>query len=391
MEPASEGHKFNHDLLANEGDRCAVRKLYPTLEQVLYHEELVAYFNKYNDRADTAKKTSRIWGKWAIVLGAIAIVLAAIEIIAEITAYRFGALLIGGVASVCGLASVTIGAFGVLLGARKREWLHNRFMGERIRQFHFQSLIAQLTQVAAVLQTADDKLDQAKTAFLTERRSLFVEFQNQFGGNVDGKFNSVIGPHGEADCWLYKTEYPLAPAEGRQRLETFFKAYRQLRIQHQLDYANYKLEDDHRIFSPMPVRQAKVLEHITNAGIAWLLVIHLTVLGIVAFTVGAVIVGAGLGNSVAEATGVISIIFCVAIIFIAVVALAARAFQQGIQPEREVERYQQYRSAVQSVLDQFDEVDTPTEKIRIIRQMERLAFDEMRNFLRTHDRSSFAI
>jgi hypothetical protein len=80
-----------------------------------------------------------------------------------------------------------------------------------------------------------------------------------------------------------------------------------------------------------------------------------------------------------------------AIIVIAIVALSARAFQQGLQPERETERYQQYRSAVQSILEQFDEADTPNQKLRVIRQMERLSFDEMRNFVRTHERSSFAI
>jgi hypothetical protein len=81
----------------------------------------------------------------------------------------------------------------------------------------------------------------------------------------------------------------------------------------------------------------------------------------------------------------------VAIIVIAVVALAARAFQQGLQPEREIERYQQYRSAVQGILEQFDESDLPSQKVMAMRRMERVAFDEMRTFLITNDRSSFAI
>ena len=49
------------------------------------------------------------------------------------------------------------------------------------------------------------------------------------------------------------------------------------------------------------------------------------------------------------------------------------------------------RSAVQSILEQFDEADTASQKIKVMRQMERVAFDEMRNFVRTYDRSSFAM
>jgi hypothetical protein len=71
--------------------------------------------------------------------------------------------------------------------------------------------------------------------------------------------------------------------------------------------------------------------------------------------------------------------------------LVVRAFEQGLQPEREIERYQQYRSAVQSVLERFEKAETVVEKLNSMRQMERVAFDEMRNFLLTSDRSSFVV
>ncbi len=160
MQRGNDKHTFNDDLLANKGDRRAVHELYPTLEHALYHPELVAYFKKFNDRADSAKKMSRTWGKLSIVLGAAALVLAATEIVARflieshsswcivrfMIEYHFS-LAIGGIAAACGILSVAIGGFGVLFGSRKQQWLHIRFMGERIRQFHFQSLIAQLPQI----------------------------------------------------------------------------------------------------------------------------------------------------------------------------------------------------------------------------------------------------
>jgi hypothetical protein len=388
---ALDEHIFNDDLLTNADDHKAARELYPTIEHVLYHKELIDYFQKYNDRADIAKKTSRTWGKWAIALGAAAIALAAIEIIVEIAAASPWPLLVGAVAATCGVLSVAIGAFGVLFGSRKREWLHNRFMGERVRQFHFQSFVALLPEIVASLDRHGEKAATAKTEFESGRRILFLQFKNEFERHLDGQFASVIGPYGEAEWWLHKSERTFASANYQQELEPLFTAYRDLRIKHQLGYANFKLQSDHKIFSAMPVRQAEVLENISKAGIAWLLLIHVSVLAIVLSTFAVLVLGMPLVSAIGDAASLISIVFSVAIIVIAVVALSARAFQQGLQPEREIERYQQYRSAVQSILEQFDEADTPNQKVRVMRQMERVAFDEMRNFVRTHDRSSFAM
>ena len=72
-------------------------------------------------------------------------------------------------------------------------------------------------------------------------------------------------------------------------------------------------------------------------------------------------------------------------------ALAARAIQDGLQPEREAERYQQYRSAVRFVLERFDLSESQKEKLRIMQEMERLVFDEMRNFLISGNRTRFVM
>jgi hypothetical protein len=401
MQKDIDEHKFNDDLLANEGDRAKIRELYPTLEHVLYHKELIDYFKGFNDRANVAKKKSRLLGKWAIILGAISISLAAAEIVVErVSLVEFEnlplPLAIGGVAAICGLSSVAIGAFGVLFGSRKREWLCNRFMGERIRQFHFQSLIARVDEILTSVGSEAgeskevsevDKAKALKARFESGRHQVLTEFQHQFDGKIDSKFNGVIGLSGEAEFWLHKSQKLPAVAEARPELGDLLIAYRELRIKHQLGYADYKLQSDHKMFSAMPRTQAKVLESISMAGIAWLFLIHGSVIVIVLFVLLAFLVG----HPVTHAAGVVTGIFSVAIIAIAVVALSARAFEQGLQPEREIERYQQYRSAVQAVLEQFDDADSPAQKLRIMRRMERLVFDEMRNFLLTNNRSSFVM
>jgi hypothetical protein len=384
-------HTFNDDLLANEADLDTVRKFHPELAHALHHPELIAWFNQFNDPANAAKKASRKWGERAIMLGALALVLAAGEIVTMLVTGSHWSLVIGGVAAACGLAGVAIGATGVLFGKRKAQWLHNRFMTERIRQFHFQSLIELLPQVLASARAGGDK-----RAFDAERARLFAQFRAHFDGKADSQFSNVIGPDGEKQFWLPEPQNS-PPVEDSPELELFCKAYLHLRVQHQLGFADYKLKPDHKLYSEMPVQQAKVLESVSKAGLAWLLLIHGVVFVLVCVTaiVGLYQLVGGAGHSHDDITiglaSAVSIAFSVAIIVIAVVALSARAYQEGLQPEREIERYQQYRSAVQLILDQFNDADSPRRKLAVMRRMERVAFDEMRNFLITMHRSSFAL
>jgi hypothetical protein len=383
-------HTFNNDLLANATDLETVRNLYNPLEHALYHRGLIEWFNTFNDRANSAKKASRKWGERAIALGALALCLAAGEIMTMLLTESHWSLAIGGLAAACGLASVAIGAFGVLFGERKTQWLQNRFMGERIRQFHFQSLIVLLPHVLAAARAGADK-----SVFESERQRLFEQFRADFDGKIDSQFSRTIGDYGENQFWIPEPQN-LPSFEVGPEFEVFCNAYFHLRIQHQLGYAGYKLQPDHKLYSDMPVQQAKVLESVSKAGLAWLVIIHGFVLAMVVFTgiVGLYQLIGGLPSpsfNIGAAASAVSIAFSLAIIVIAVVALAARAYQEGLQPEREIERYQQYRSAVQSILEQFEQADSPRQKLAVIRRMERVAFDEMRNFLITMHRSSFAL
>ena len=136
--------KFNHDLLIHPADLATARALFPTLAEAFYHPELIDYFKQFDNQANGAKRKSRKLGTWAILLGGAAIAMAAIDVAIRVFWERDLAilLLVGLIAAACGLCSAALGAFGTLFGPRKHEWLIDRFMGERARQFHFQSLIA---------------------------------------------------------------------------------------------------------------------------------------------------------------------------------------------------------------------------------------------------------
>jgi hypothetical protein len=410
--PTSVGTpKFDHDLLARPDDLATARELYPGLFDALYHPELIEYFKNFNDCANSAKRKSRRLGTWAILLGGVAIALAATDVAIRVLLSGDVAvlLIVGLIAAVSGLISAALGAFGTLIGPRKHEWLINRFMGERIRQFHFQSLLAQLPLVLAAADSKEARTEQAtvrseglvgdekenaaapdlaRKSFLQHRHRRFVAFQAAFDElPKEAKFGSTVGPGGEEEWRLCESQASL-PAKSAG-LHTFFDAYRQLRLQHQLDFANYKLTSDPKIFSEMPRRQSELLANVGKFGIQFVIVVHICVVFIIVLSLLGLLLG---HRTEFEAATAVTGIFAFAIIALAVVSLCTHAFAQGLQPEREIERYQQYGSAIKSLVGQFDEAVDPSDKLKVMWQMERAAYEEMRNFLITHhERSSFAM
>jgi hypothetical protein len=74
----------------------------------------------------------------------------------------------------------------------------------------------------------------------------------------------------------------------------------------------------------------------------------------------------------------------------AVVALGMRTLEEGLQPKRELERYQRHSDLVRDILARFD-AGSRQIKFETMIEMERLAFEEMRDFLRTAQESRFVM
>jgi hypothetical protein len=381
--PASfDERKFNDDLLMLEADRKLAEKKFPSIFHVLDHPELRELFVQFDAPATRAKGKGLKAGLWAIGLGFCALAVAASELlvthsIEETATARTEAwtgVVLATISGLCAFLSFLIGTMGVLSAGRKRSWLHSRLMTERTRQFHFQTLVLRLPQILASL-----KSDAAKTKYLSERALWFESFKGRFAGKLDSAFASTIREQEKLDVWLHDGVIPhVDVVRENKNLDSVFSAYRELRILHQLDYADYKLQDDYRIISPVPRRQLIIL---TQLAFTWLILLFIMHMG--------VLVGALLPSSFFAAFHSSSAI--VIIIWLALAALATRSVEEGLQPEREIERYQQYRSAVRAILERYDDTSNPGSKLEIMREMERLVFDEMRNFLISSERARFVM
>jgi hypothetical protein len=381
MTASFDERKFNDDLLIHEADRELAERRYPSIFHILDHAELRELFVKFDRPATRAKRMGLTAGLWAIGLGFFALAIAASELLATRSvdgaaahAEHWIGIALAATSGLCALLSFLIGTTGMLSAARKRRWLRGRLMTERIRQFHFQTLVLQLPQILASL-----KGDTEKARFLTERALWFESFKSRFLGKLDSAFASTIREQEKYDVWLLEDgKYDPAPLDGNADLESLFRAYRELRIMHQMDYADYKLQDDYRILSSAPRRQLAIL---SQFGFSFLILLFIMHMGVLAGTVLPV-----------SAFGVFhSANAMVLIIWLALAALATRAIEEGLQPEREIERYQQYRSATRAILDRYDEGSNAGSRLDAMRDMERLVFDEMRNFLVSGERARFVM
>ena len=377
----SDYRKFNDDILSAAEDRELAARKYPTILHVLDHPELRELFDRYDEPAKRAKRNGLTFGLLAIGLAFTALVIAAFEHLfnrSEAPAALFldrlreWPTILALVAAVCGVAGILIGGIGVLYAERKRRWLHQRLMTERLRQFHFQTFVCRVPEILKSL-----KNEQAQRAYLQSRSLWLDEVTAKFSGKLDAKFATMLDEQGEADFWLHDAKHEPAGVHDNKELDPLFAAYRELRIARQIGYANYRLKNDNKIFSADPRGQAAALWNIGFISILALAAIHMIVLSVV-------LIAPLEWSNFSSATST-------AAILIALIALAARAIEQGLHPEREVERYQQYRAALRAVQERFDAAPSQAEKLAVMREMERISFDEMRNFLITNDRSRFVM
>jgi hypothetical protein len=349
----------------------------------------------------------------AIFAGAAAMLIVATDALYHRYLLHYWITALGIIALLLGLVSIWLGLFGVLHGSLKRDWLCNRVITERLRQFHFQAFCCRWPQIVRSLRSEADARE-----YTAQRRAWFDPVKGQLTLHAGAELTELLEDESEAKCWLHPVTPALPTQEGGdlagqltsrvelqiqsslpaeranegstelsavyrelriqsepipEALDPVFAAYRELRIIHQLHYANYKLHHDFSIFSwPLRTQQVRF------SG-------FLLLCTLVFFALHFWMAGGLVRHQPWEKT------FDVLVICIAILALAVRALQEGLQPEREIERYRNYRAAVRAIRDRFDQATSCAAKIEVMREMERLSFDEARTFLRSAHEAQFIL
>jgi hypothetical protein len=353
-------HKFNDDLLLDSADRTKTAEAFPAVAHVLDHPELRAYFKEIDPPAKAAKRRSRIWGTAAVLLAAVSLLAASAEpLYRNLPEHVVNG--IGTVAAFCGILSIVVGFGGLLFWRSKKQWLYRRLVAERIRQFHFQTFVCRAEDVLQSLAGEDEK-----RRFIEKRKNWFAEFQLRFSGKLAAEFSSLLGSEKKSGVWLHEPPRHLAVKAAALLPDDFFRSYRHLRIRHQTQYTGWKLRQERSLFSVGGLQQLEA----TMTGVSLLAILAIFILHLI---IG---VTTGMGLPLfAGSWGHVLAIWC------AILVLAVRTLEEGLQPKQELERYRRYQIAVEDLLERFDAAKAHSDKLAVMTEMERLTYQEMCDFL----------
>jgi hypothetical protein len=361
-------HKFNDDLLINPRAAEKAERMFPTLIDVLQHPELKKRFSRFDIPANAAKKRAQIFGVAAVLCGVLALFAAS----APSAPYSDTALgtWLGNGSALLGIASILIGFAGLLYARPKRDWLHNRLATERLRQFHFQTFVCRWPEILALL-----KREQTGADYVAKRARWFANVETRIEDRREAEFTEIVDDDALSEMWLHEACADAPAEEAARELAPMFAAYRELRIMHQFHYVSFNVRGEWGFPPRSPRGQAAFFSYTILLCVFAIFIFHFSALAI----------------SMLGGTAPWLHWLHVGVIWGAIVGLGVRTLEEGLQPEREIERYQQYRSAIRLIRDKFDNAATPAEKLQVMGDMERISFEEMRNFLRTAREARFII
>ena len=259
--------RFNDDLLLEEEDQKRAKERFSSpLFAVLYFEELCTFFKKYEKRAKEAKQRRGYVGAFAILAGMLALGGAAAAPVYHLLGAPWPAILV--VFSVfLGITSVVIGLFGVGSTKHKQFWLLNRLMTERLRQFHLQTLVRRIPSVLEAMES-----NEGRTRYIHARKEWLASFKARYKNHLQSRLRGVLDDIAEDDVWLHDAELShvrfdeadawSAPVSIGAHLTELFRAYAELRFDHQIQYADFKL-DRSGVFFASAVRQNDLLRGLT--------------------------------------------------------------------------------------------------------------------------------
>jgi hypothetical protein len=366
--PSTPAQGFNDDLLLTDEASSSFPNMFPVLD----FPELTALFSRYNASANGSKHRLRQAALAAILLGVFALLGASTQPLLEVGPEGHFAIIptiVIVLSATAGLLSILISAFGVFNSKYKRIWLESRLMTERLRQFQFQMLALHSTSILETL-AGRQSIDQ----FYKLRRQWLSKFRLDYENHLSGKLTEILDDEVDEQFLLHESEAPGSKRYDDSALEELFEAYRILRIKHQLQFANYKLSPERL---DLPRHQVLLLGGITLTCIVIVFFVHFAIS--ISFI-----------NPVLEALARNHAVH-VLVVWTAIIALAARTFEEGLQPTRELERYTAYKARLGRLLAYFDEVSTLRQKVRIMTEVELAIYQEMRGFLKTNHEARFTI
>jgi hypothetical protein len=292
-----------------------------------------------------------------------------------------------------GLLSFLVSAAGLMYGKRKSAWLHARLYTERLRQFHFQSFLWRLPEIAESLRAGES----SQAEYRARRDLWFDTFERELKGKSDAQMSALLHPTAVPAIWLHPYTSsggePVVPDAAGVDLKDVFRAYEVFRFDEQQGYTEFMLRLSNR---PNPGKDTEPRPRQTTwwwyPGVNQPLSYKrktLDILWIVAVAVLVLMHAGVLVSLIGEWHLLAGARAHVVIVWAALLAVAVKTLSEGFALAREIERYEEYRAIVSSLRQAFCAAESPHRKVQIMMEMEKASFEEMRVFLRSHHEATF--
>ncbi|MEP1535130.1 MAG: hypothetical protein ABJX35_01655 [Hyphomicrobiales bacterium] len=359
-------HWNNDDLMLAKATREQVQKDRPNAFRALDWPEMRNLFHDIDEASKIAKKNVRNNGTKAVLIAAFGLALAALATWLLVPG-SFASRTAGIVAAALLVGGITMGVWPRLHGHHRSAWLITRLRAERLRQLHFQLLLANFEVAVKAMRDPTDLKELQEL-----RRKALVRFQDRYITPTSTTLQSILNDQAVSLTW-HDATWAGDPSSTKDLPQEdcieLLDALHRLRFGVQRYYSNIHVQEH----ANAPRIRSAWLDQGAN-----LLTIGLVVASLV---LAAALI---LGSSTWEAAGVATTATCAAGI------AALRSLEDGLQYDNDARRMGWYLAAIDALDDGYDRQRIPG-RLRLHKQLEHVAYREMQEFLITHHRARFLL
>lgn len=326
----------------------------PRLDRVLRHPALLDIFQRYDATANAMQKTLRLTGSISLWLGALALAGTTAKLLAGSLHTELPRVLLVAI-EVAALGAVAL-ALGPWFARTRRRWLTARFVTEQIRQWHFQMLLDGHT--VSLAHSAPEEFERIRATRWSQFTSRLASAQGAMISFVDGEMSNTF--------------HPVAAYRDLETGRDALRAYVDLRLQKQLAYL--KLSRDKF------VTRDEWSESIARWTLFSAVLLAAGQMGFVLFAIGST-----------DFRHVATSWIAAASIWLVTVSAAIRVYRNAMAVSQHRERYEMRwvrLVALKTALDSATRVDV---KLRKMHEVEELAVEECRDFLRQMSKASYLL
>ena len=377
----TQQHTYNlEDFLHSSVERDSAKEEFPSIYFSLFSSYISDEVLRLDAIANKKKVRLQNFGMLAVFLALIALALAAIDIallapiLNKTEIQKNLAIIIPFVAALSGISSFIIGYYGAGIGSRKRDWIRLRMQTELIRQWKARYYLNHRNQILTCVGDARKAADYSRSL-----RRDFQDFSEYLNLHSDLLLEEIVNSSSTTELAEVLQSYMGRvsiddPAQSlrSEEVDEFYRAYRRMRLQGQENYAGY-IATSSGPFRTHPRVQKENLHTVGIYSVFGIVILHVSV------TLGVL-------TGIKELK---SIYVHLTTVILALVALAARAFEDGLKPNEHLTRYAGYFATVKHLALHFDRARKPSSKHEYGWELEEAAYAEMVEFLKTCSKARF--